>query len=80
MITMLITIEDLSKVNQVEKFINDNNININWKKSKDDSVWIEACGDYSNVNKLYNMVVKINRNKSSILTKIKNKIVKTLKH
>jgi hypothetical protein len=77
MITMLITIEDMSKVDDVKKFAHDNNITINWEKNKSDGIWIEVNGDVSLVNKLYDMVVKINRNKSNFFTKIKNRIVKT---
>jgi hypothetical protein len=77
MITMLITIEDMSKVDDVKKFAHDNNITINWEKNKSDGLWIEVNGDVSLVNKLYDMVVKINRNKSNFFTKIKNRIVKT---
>jgi hypothetical protein len=72
MITMLITIEDMSKVDDVKKFAHDNNITINWEKNKSDGIWIEVNGDVSLVNKLYDMVVKINRNKSNFFTKIKN--------
>jgi hypothetical protein len=74
---MLITIEDMSKVDDVKKFAHDNNITINWEKNKSDGLWIEVNGDVSLVNKLYDMVVKINRNKSNFFTKIKNRIVKT---
>jgi hypothetical protein len=74
---MLITIEDTDKVESVKKFISDNNITINWEKQKSDSVWIEVTGEVLVVNKLYDLVVKINRNKSNFFTKIKNKIVKT---
>ncbi len=74
---MLITIEDMSKVDDVKKFAHDNNITINWEKNKSDGIWIEVNGDVSLVNKLYDMVVKINRNKSNFFTKIKNRIVKT---
>ena len=77
MITMLMTIEDTSKVDDVKKFAHNNNITINWEKVKSDGLWIEVNGDVSDVNKLYDMVVKINRNKSNFFTKIKNKIVKT---
>ena len=77
MITMLITIEDTDKVESVKKFISENNITINWEKQKSDSVWIEVTGEVLVVNKLYDLVVKINRNKSNFFTKIKNKIVKT---
>ena len=77
MITMLITIEDTDKVESVKKFISDNNITINWEKQKSGSVWIEVTGEALVVNKLYDLVVKINRNKSNFFTKIKNKIVKT---
>ena len=77
MITMLITIEDTDKVESVKKFISQNNITINWEKQKSDSVWIEVTGEVLVVNKLYDLVVKINRNKSNFFTKIKNKIVKT---
>ena len=77
MITMLITIEDMSKVDDVKKFAHDNNITINREKNKSDGLWIEVNGDVSLVNKLYDMVVKINRNKSNFFTKIKNRIVKT---
>ena len=77
MITMLMTIEDVSKVDDVKKFAHDNNITINWEKDKSDGLWIEVNGDVSLVNKLYDMVVKINRNKSNFFTKIKNRIVKT---
>lgn len=77
MITMLITIEDMSKVDDVKKFAHDNNITINWEKNKSDGLWIEVNGDVSLVNKLYDIVVKINRNKSNFFTKIKNRIVKT---
>ena len=77
MITMLITIEDTDKVESVKKFISDNNITINWEKQKSGSVWIEVTGEVLVVNKLYDLVVKINRNKSNFFTKIKNKIVKT---
>jgi ABC-type bacteriocin/lantibiotic exporter with double-glycine peptidase domain len=34
MITMLMTIEDVSKVDDVKKFAHDNNIKINWEKNK----------------------------------------------
>jgi hypothetical protein len=74
---MLMTIEDVSKVDDVKKFAHDNNITINWEKDKSDGLWIEVNGDVSLVNKLYDMVVKINRNKSNFFTKIKNRIVKT---
>ena len=74
---MLITIEDMSKVDDVKKFAHDNNITINWEKNKSDGLWIEVNGDVFLVNKLYDMVVKINRNKSNFFTKIKNRIVKT---
>jgi hypothetical protein len=74
---MLITIEDMSKVDDVKKFAHDNNITINWEKNKSDGLWIEVNGDVSLVNKLHDMVVKINRNKSNFFTKIKNRIVKT---
>ena len=74
---MLITIEDTDKVESVKKFISDNNITINWEKQKSGSVWIEVTGEVLVVNKLYDLVVKINRNKSNFFTKIKNKIVKT---
>ena len=74
---MLMTIEDTSKVDDVKKFAHNNNITINWEKVKSDGLWIEVNGDVSDVNKLYDMVVKINRNKSNFFTKIKNKIVKT---
>ncbi len=74
---MLITIEDMSKVDDVKKFAHDNNITINWEKNKSDGIWIEVNGDVSLVNKLYDMVVKINRDKSNFFTKIKNRIVKT---
>jgi len=74
---MLITIEDMSKVDDVKKFAHDNNITINREKNKSDGLWIEVNGDVSLVNKLYDMVVKINRNKSNFFTKIKNRIVKT---
>ena len=74
---MLITIEDMSKVDDVKKFAHDNNITINWEKNKSDGLWIEVNGDVSLVNKLYDIVVKINRNKSNFFTKIKNRIVKT---
>ena len=77
MITMLMTIEDVSKVDDVKKFAHDNNIKINWEKNKSDGLWIEVNGDVSLVNKLYDIVVKINRNKSNFFTKIKNRIVKT---
>jgi hypothetical protein len=77
MITMLMTIEDVSKVDDVKKFAHDNNITINWEKNKSDGLWIEVNGDVSLVNKLYDIVVKINRNKSNFFTKIKNRIVKT---
>ena len=77
MITMLMTIEDVSKVDDVKKFAHDNNITINWEKDKSEGLWIEVNGDVSLVNKLYDMVVKINRNKSNFFTKIKNRIVKT---
>ena len=77
MITMLMTIEDVSKVDDVKKFAHDNNITINREKNKSDGLWIEVNGDVSLVNKLYDMVVKINRNKSNFFTKIKNRIVKT---
>jgi hypothetical protein len=77
MITMLITIEDTDKVDSVKKFISDNNIAINWEKQKSDSVWIEVTGEVLVVNKLYDLVVNFNRNKSNFFTKIKNKIVKT---
>ena len=77
MITMLITIEDTDKVESVKKFISENNITINWEKQKSDSVWIEVTGEVLVVNKLYDLAVKINRNKSNFFTKIKNKIVKT---
>ena len=77
MITMLITIEDTDKVESVKKFISENNITINWEKQKSDSVWIEVTGEVLVVNKLYDLVVKINRNKLNFFTKIKNKIVKT---
>jgi hypothetical protein len=78
MITMLITIEDTTKVDDVKKFAYDNNITINWEMNKSDSVWIEVYGDVLKVNKLYDMVVKINRDKSNLITKIKNKIKKLL--
>jgi len=68
---MLITIEDMSKVDDVKKFAHDNNITINWEKNKSDGLWIEVNGDVSLVNKLYDMVVKINMNKSNFFTKIK---------
>ncbi len=74
---MLITIEDTDKVDSVKKFISDNNIAINWEKQKSDSVWIEVTGEVLVVNKLYDLVVNFNRNKSNFFTKIKNKIVKT---
>jgi len=74
---MLITIEDTDKVESVKKFISDNNITINWEKQKSDSVWIEVTGEVLVVNKLYDLVVNFNRNKSNFFTKIKNKIVKT---
>ena len=74
---MLMTIEDVSKVDDVKKFAHDNNITINWEKNKSDGLWIEVNGDVSLVNKLYDIVVKINRNKSNFFTKIKNRIVKT---
>ena len=74
---MLITIEDTDKVESVKKFISDNNIKINREKQKSDSIWIEVTGEVLVVNKLYDLVVKINRNKSNFFTKIKNKIVKT---
>jgi hypothetical protein len=74
---MLMTIEDVSKVDDVKKFAHDNNITINWEKDKSEGLWIEVNGDVSLVNKLYDMVVKINRNKSNFFTKIKNRIVKT---
>jgi len=77
MVTMLITIEDTDKVESVKNFISDNNITINWEKQKSDNVWIEVTGEVLVVNKLYDLVVKINRNKSNFFTKIKNKIVKT---
>jgi hypothetical protein len=77
MITMLMTIEDLSKVDVVKKFAHDNNITINWEKDKSDGLWIEVNGDVFLVNNLYDMVVKINRNKSNFFTKIKNRIIKT---
>jgi hypothetical protein len=77
MITMLMTIEDLSKVDDVKKFAHDNNITINWEKDKSDGLWIEVNGDVFLVNNLYDMVVKINRNKSNFFTKIKNRIIKT---
>jgi hypothetical protein len=77
MITMLMTIEDVSKVDDVKKFAHDNNITINWEKDKSDGLWIEVNGDVSLVNNLYDMVVKINRNKSNFFTKIKNRIIKT---
>jgi hypothetical protein len=77
MITMLMTIEDVSKVDDVKKFAHDNNIKINWEKNKSDGLWIEVNGDVSLVNNLYDIVVKINRNKSNFFTKIKNRIVKT---
>jgi hypothetical protein len=67
----------MSKVDDVKKFAHDNNITINWEKNKSDGIWIEVNGDVSLVNKLYDMVVKINRNKSNFFTKIKNRIVKT---
>ena len=74
---MLMTIEDLSKVDDVKKFAHDNNITINWEKDKSDGLWIEVNGDVFLVNNLYDMVVKINRNKSHFFTKIKNRIIKT---
>ena len=74
---MLMTIEDVSKVDDVKKFAHDNNIKINWEKNKSDGLWIEVNGDVSLVNNLYDIVVKINRNKSNFFTKIKNRIVKT---
>ena len=77
MITMLMTIEDMNKVDVVKKFAHDNNITINWEKDKSDGLWIEVNGDVSLVNNLYDMVVKINRNKSNFFTKIKNRIIKT---
>ena len=77
MITMLMTIEDVSKVDDVKKFAHDNNITINWEKNKSDGLWIEVNGDVSLVNNLYDMVVKINRNKSNFFTKIKNRIINT---
>jgi hypothetical protein len=52
-------------------------INCKFEKNKSDGIWIEVNGDVSLVNKLYDMVVKINRNKSNFFTKIKNRIVKT---
>ena len=77
MVTMLMTIEDVSKIDDVKKFAHDNNITINWEKDKSDGLWIEVNGDVSLVNNLYDMVVKINRNKSNFFTKIKNRIIKT---
>jgi len=77
MVTMLMTIEDVSKIDDVKKFAHDNNITINWEKDKSDGLWIEVNGDVSLVNNLYDMVVKINRNKSNFFTKIKNTIIKT---
>ena len=73
---MLMTIEDMNKVDVVKKFAHDNNITINWEKNKSDGLWVEVNGDVYLVNKLYDMVVKINRDKSNFFTKIKNRIVK----
>ena len=75
MITMLITIEDMSKVDDVKKFAHDNNITINWEKNKSDGLWIEVNGDVSLVNKLYDMVVKINRNKSNLRLQVAETIL-----
>lgn len=74
---MLMTIEDVSKVEDVKKFAHDNNITINWEKNKSDGLWIEVNGDVSLVNKLYGIVLKINRHKSNFFTKIKHKILQT---
>lgn len=79
MATMLITVEDINKVDDVRKFAHDNNITINWEEERSDGLWIEISGDILNINKLYDIVVKINRNNSSLFTKIKNKLVKTFR-
>ncbi len=63
---MCITIENYNKVNAVKKFATDNNITINWEKDMDTGLYIEIySADASNINKLYDMVVKINRMKNS---------------
>ena len=62
---MCITIEDYNKVDDIKKFATDNNITINWEKDMSTGLWIEIDGDVSNVNKLYDMVVKVNRMKKA---------------
>ena len=62
---MCITIEDYNKVDDVKKFATDNNITINWAKDMGDGLWIEVDGLASDVNKLYDIVVKFNRMKKS---------------
>lgn len=65
MVTMLITIEDYNKVDIVKKFASNNDITINWEKDMSTGLWIEVNGTSSNVNNLYDMVVKFNRMKNS---------------
>ena len=62
---MCITIEDYDKVDDIKKFATDYNITINWEKDMTDGICLEISGDVSNVNILYDMVVKINRVKNS---------------
>ena len=74
MVTMLMSIEDEGKVNKIKKFAQDNKISINFEKN--DVLWIKVNGDAYSINKLYNMMLKINSDKSNFLTKLKSGIVK----
>lgn len=65
MLTMGITLEDVTKKDEVDKIIRDNSIIVGLEKTESDGLYYQLTGNVLVLNSLYGYVLKINRRKSA---------------